>query len=206
MTTSCTDAANCCGCKTLIWPSDCKPARRSRVVNIRRTYSAEGNKSVLPRVDGAVVGPVAPHVRGAVDQPGGVEHNRVSEEGRDEIRHPQRLAPHVPRHDRRHEEAHQQHGHLVVPATVQSNSVKTVHSVTPLWHTKRAQTRLLWNITTSSAFRSLISSLRPFSMTSGCLRTSSQPMWEKKNPRTALWGSASVSEYLWWTRWSRAHS
>lgn len=68
------------------------------MVNIRRTYSAEGNKSVLPGVDGAVVGPVSPHVRGAVDQPGGVEHKRVSEEGRDEIRHPQRLTPHVPRH------------------------------------------------------------------------------------------------------------
>ncbi len=102
-----------------------RPARRSHVVYIRRTYSAEGDKSVLPRVDFAVIGPVSPHVRGAVDQPGGVEHKRVSEEGRDEIRHPQRLAPHVPRHERRHEEAHQQHGHLVVPETVQSNSVKT---------------------------------------------------------------------------------
>lgn len=65
---------------------------------------------------------------------------------------------------------------------------------------------LLWNITTLSALRSPSSSFCPFSMTSGCLRTSSQPMWEKKKPRLALWGSASVSEYLWWTRWSLAHS
>lgn len=64
----------------------------------------------------------------------------------------------------------------------------------------------LWNITTSSSLRSDSSSCLPFSVTSGCLRTSSQPMWEKKNPRLALWGSASVSEYLWWTRWSLAHS
>lgn len=61
-------------------------------------------------------------------------------------------------------------------------------------------------MTTSSAFRSSSSSFLPFSITSGCLRTSSQPMWEKKKPRVALWGSASVSEYLWWTRWSLAHS
>lgn len=67
-------------------------------------------------------------------------------------------------------------------------------------------TYFLWNRTTLSASRSLSSSLHPFSMTSGCLRTSSQPMWAKKKPRTALWGSASVSEYLWWTLWSRAHS
>lgn len=63
-----------------------------------------------------------------------------------------------------------------------------------------------WNITTSSAFRSDRSSFPPFSITSGCLRTSSQPTWAKKNPCLALWGSASVSEYLWWTRWSLAHS
>lgn len=67
-------------------------------------------------------------------------------------------------------------------------------------------TNLLWNITTPSASRSLRSSLLPFLITSGCLRTSSQPMWAKKNPLRALWGSALVSENLWWTRWSLAHS
>jgi len=36
------------------------------------TYGTEGDKSVLPGVNGAVVGPVSPHVCGAVDQPGGV--------------------------------------------------------------------------------------------------------------------------------------
>ena len=46
----------------------------------------------------------------------------------------------------------------------------------------------------------------PLSLTSGCFRMSSQPMWEKKKPRLALWGSASVSENLWCTLWSRLHS
>ena len=34
---------------------------------------------------------------------------------------------------------------------------------------------LLWNITSFSAFRSDMSSFPPFSLTAGCLRTSSQP-------------------------------
>lgn len=59
---------------------------------------------------------------------------------------------------------------------------------------------------TGSRWRSLMSIVFPRFFTSGCLRTSSQPMWAKKNPRLALCGSASVSEYLWCTRWSRAHS
>lgn len=67
-------------------------------------------------------------------------------------------------------------------------------------------TYFLWNRTTGSSSRSVKSSFLPFSMTSWCLRTNSHPMWEKKKPRRALWGSASVSEYLWWTRWSLAHS
>lgn len=67
-------------------------------------------------------------------------------------------------------------------------------------------TYFLWNRTTGSASRSVTSSFLPFSITSRCLRTNSHPIWEKKKPRRALWGSASVSEYLWWTRWSLDHS
>lgn len=67
-------------------------------------------------------------------------------------------------------------------------------------------TYFLWNRTTGSASRSVTSRFLPFSMTSRCFRTNSHPMWEKKKPRRALWGSASVSEYLWWTRWSLDHS
>ena len=67
-------------------------------------------------------------------------------------------------------------------------------------------TYFLWNRTTGLASRSVTSSFLPFSITSRCLRTNSHPIWEKKKPRRALWGSASVSEYLWWTRWSLDHS
>lgn len=64
-------------------------------------------------------------------------------------------------------------------------------------------THFLWNRTTGSASRSVRSSFLPFSVTSRCLCMNSQPMCEKKQPRLALCGSASVSEYLW-TRWSLA--
>jgi len=59
---------------------------------------------------------------------------------------------------------------------------------------------------TGSLWRSDISMCLPLSLTSGCLRTISQPQCEKKNPRFALCGSASVSENLWCRRWSRDHS
>lgn len=69
-----------------------------------------------------------------------------------------------------------------------------------------SSTYFFWNITILSSSRSLTLMPLPFSMTMGCLRHTSQPTWEKKNPLLALWGSASVSLYLWWTRWSRTHS
>lgn len=65
---------------------------------------------------------------------------------------------------------------------------------------------LLCQTTTGSASTSLISMEAPFLITSGCFRTKSQPIWEKKNPLRALCGSASVSVYLWCTRWSLTHS
>lgn len=69
-----------------------------------------------------------------------------------------------------------------------------------------SNTYFFWNATSGSASRSDMSTPFPFALTSGCLRTSSQPTWEKKKPRFALWGSASVSLNLWCTLWSRAHS
>lgn len=65
----------------------------------------------------------------------------------------------------------------------------------------------LWlNCTTGSASTSLMSICFPLRTTSGCFCCISQPQWEKKNPFRALCGSASVSLYLWWTRWSRTQS
>lgn len=61
------------------------------------------------------------------------------------------------------------------------------------------------NWITGSAAISLISISFPFWMTSGCLFIISHPMWEKKNPRLALCGSAVVSEKRWWVRWSLIH-
>ena len=43
-------------------------------------------------------------------------------------------------------------------------------------------------------------------MASGCFLHINQPMWAKKNPLFALWGSALVSLNLWWARWLRAHT
>lgn len=63
-----------------------------------------------------------------------------------------------------------------------------------------------WNMMYLSASRSDMSILFPYSFTFGCLRDINHPTWLKKNPRFALCGSASVSEYLWCCRWSRTHT
>lgn len=88
---------------------------RAHFLRSYRTYSAERDKLVLPGVDVLVIGPVPPHVSRTVDQPGGVEHQGVPQQGRDVERHPQGLPPQVPRHEHGDEEAHEQHGHLVMP-------------------------------------------------------------------------------------------
>lgn len=67
-------------------------------------------------------------------------------------------------------------------------------------------THFFWNMRSLSCLRSVRSMPFPFSMTSGCFLHISHPMWEKKKPLLALWGSALVSLYLWCTLWSRAHS
>lgn len=66
------------------------------------------------------------------------------------------------------------------------------------------RTYSFWKRKTGSAFKSAMSSPLPLAITSGCFLHKSQPTCEKKKPLVALCGSASVSEYLWWTRWSRA--
>lgn len=63
-----------------------------------------------------------------------------------------------------------------------------------------------WIMTNGSAIQSLMSMVRRFSSTSGRSLTMSQPKCEKNNPRPALCGSACVSWYLWWTRWSCTHT
>lgn len=85
---------------------------RARVFH---TYSAERDKLVLPGVDVLVIGPVPPHVRRTVDQPGGIQHQGVPQQSGDEVRHPQRLPPQITRHEHGDEEAHEQHGRLVIP-------------------------------------------------------------------------------------------
>lgn len=64
----------------------------------------------------------------------------------------------------------------------------------------------MWNLTNGSLSISLMSILLPSLITSGCFFIMSQPMWAKRKPRFASWGSAVVSENLWWTRWSLTHS
>lgn len=64
---------------------------------------------------------------------------------------------------------------------------------------------LFWNATKGSCMRSLQTIVAPLAVTLGCLRTTSQPMCEKKNPRRELYGSASVSVNLWCNRWSLTH-
>ena len=86
------------------------------------TYSAERDKLVLPGVDELVEGPISPHVSRAVDQPGGVQHQGVPQHRRDEVGYPQGLAPQVPRHRHGDEEAHEQHGRLVVPDEVEERA------------------------------------------------------------------------------------
>lgn len=94
---------------------NCNTSYRWKWTWAKLTYGSEGDVLVFPGVDGIVVGPVSPHVCSAVDQPSGVQHQGVPQHGRDEVGHPQRLPPHVPRHKSGDKEAHEQHGLLVIP-------------------------------------------------------------------------------------------
>lgn len=84
-------------------------------MHVIHTYSAERDKLVFTGVNGLVIGPISPHVSRAVDQPGGVQHQGVPQQSRDEVRYPQRLPPQVPRHRHGDKEAHEQHRRLVIP-------------------------------------------------------------------------------------------
>lgn len=77
-----------------------------------------------------------------------------------------------------------------------------------MWNSSNAlkyQTYLSKKHITGSAARSLISTFFPYSLTAGWCFIINQPMCEKKKPRLALCGSADVSVYLWWVRWTRIH-
>lgn len=65
---------------------------------------------------------------------------------------------------------------------------------------------LFCHMTSGSASKSLMSTAFRFATTSGWGVVKSQPTWAKKKPLFALWGSASVSLYLWCTLWSNAHA
>lgn len=51
------------------------------------TDGAQSNHGVFPGVDGCVIGSVAPYVRSAVDQPGGVKNQGVPQEPGHKVAH-----------------------------------------------------------------------------------------------------------------------
>lgn len=89
---------------------------------------------------------------------------------------------------------------------VTMRGVLLYHSVFSAGPFNNSLTHFLWNWTIGSASRSVTLNFLSFSMTSGYLETSSHPLWEEQQPRWALWGSESVSEYLRWTQRSLSHS
>lgn len=60
------------------------------------TYCSKCDKSVLPGVNCNVVGLVTEHVGCAVHQPGGIQHQRVSQDGGQEVGSPKGLLPEIP--------------------------------------------------------------------------------------------------------------
>ena len=114
-------------------------------------------------------------------------------------RYVQILVPKVPRYHRWDQKAHNWCQNSVESTKHQLCSSDFVNLVDCLGY-------FFWNRTTGSASRSLMSTVLPSLMTSGCFRTISHPIWAKKKPLLMLWGSASVSMNLWWARWSRHHS
>ena len=69
---------------------------------------SNGNKSVVAGVDAPVIGPTPPEVRGAVDQPGGVQHHDVTERKEQERCDENALSPAVPRDKGGEEEVQQE--------------------------------------------------------------------------------------------------
>ena len=79
------------------------------VVVVALADRAERHEEVLDGVDVLVVRLVAPHVRDAVHAPRDVERDRVPQHARYVEGRPRRLAPEVPRHQRREAEAGSEH-------------------------------------------------------------------------------------------------
>lgn len=51
------------------------------------TDGAQSDHGIFPGVDGFVIGPVAPYVSGAVDQPGGIKNQAVPQETGNKVAH-----------------------------------------------------------------------------------------------------------------------
>lgn len=89
---------------------------RERVMIVVKAlaHGANAHKQVLGRVDRLVVGSVAPHVRGAIHQPGQVEQNDIAQNSRHEVCDRERFGPEVPRHYGRYDKADQNSQRIVV--------------------------------------------------------------------------------------------
>lgn len=133
---------------------------------------------------------------GRVDQPGGVQAQDISEDVQ-AVSIFKGFVPENHRNHRRKNEAHKRH---------QKQEVFVLQSITPpvliSFHNPFRTTYL----NSGSAYKSERSIPLPFRLTSSCFLHINQPMCEKKKPRLALCGSASVSWNLWCTRWSLDHS
>lgn len=144
-----------------------------------------------------IKGFVSPYMSCAIDQPSHVQHKHTPEHIGGKKGVPPGLPPAINWHHCRQENRENRIQNLVVSETITQlaqEPIKIIHH--PI-------TYCFWNMTNQSASISLISMVLPLAMTAGCFLLINQPTWEKKKPRCALWGSASVSLYLWCCLWSR---
>lgn len=148
----------------------------------------ERDEVAFDRQHEPVEGLGAEEVGHAVHGPGDVQDQHVPGEEVDDEGVVQGL---VPQPDRRRDG--QEHGEHEVQGLVIPETNLTLDGLP--WGGLNGY--FFWNMTRSSASRSDMSMSLPFSITAGCFLLINQPMWEKKKPLCALWGSASVSLYLW---------
>lgn len=87
------------------------------------SYCGKCYEKVLDRVYVDIVGFIAPHVRSAVDQPGGVQGEAVAEEATGEVGGHQILTPQVVRDDRGEDEAHEDHTGEIQPSLPYANGI-----------------------------------------------------------------------------------
>lgn len=140
----------------------------------------------------------APNVGDTVDGPCDMKCQNVTKDVVVESNH-QRFAEEVSWQKHWQSKAAQYHQWYVVSTKLMKTFKFTIE-----WKTRNYY--LCCHLSTGSDSKSLMSILEPYFLTSGCFLHINHPMCEKKKPRLALWGSAFVSLYLWWTRWSRTHS